>query len=77
MDMISVQLNEYRARDGNGFAFTLQLPAVPRVNDSLVYAGRTFIVRDVEWHPGTDFPVHLYATEHTKIERPKRFLHHP
>jgi hypothetical protein len=59
--LIRMQMNEQGKKDG--FAFTMVLPAVPRVSELVYIGGRKFVIVDVEWHPLTPWPIHLIALE--------------
>jgi len=64
MSWIAMMLDEAGVPENSGFAFTLQLPAVPRVGETVFVGGRRFRVLEVEWraHDGA-FPVRLFAEE--------------
>ncbi len=50
--------------EGAGFAFTFELPAVPREGEYVYWAGRVFKVARVEWLPFVEpYSVRLLAYE--------------
>lgn len=59
----SIPMQMDHVTDPNGFAFTLDLPAVPAVGSAVCVGGRRFRVVDVEWRPFNPFPVRLLAEE--------------
>ena len=62
--MIPMQMNQsYVPPDSTGFAFTFELPAVPREQECVFVGGRRFFVDRVDYHPLTDWPVRVIATE--------------